>query len=95
VPLQDFEPVSATMRMTRDGQVVSEGTGAACLGDPLNALAWLARTAREMGDPLRAGQVVLSGALGPMAVTPPGSVVTAEIDGLGTVSATFSREGEQ
>jgi 2-keto-4-pentenoate hydratase len=95
VPLQDFEPVSATMRMTRDGEVVSEGTGAACLGDPLNALAWLARTAREFGDPLRAGQVVLSGALGPMAVTPPGSVVTAEINGLGTVSATFSREGEQ
>jgi 2-keto-4-pentenoate hydratase len=44
---------------------------------------------------LRAGQVVLSGALGPMVATPSGSVVTAEISGLGTVSATFAREGEQ
>ncbi|MFW3168775.1 2-keto-4-pentenoate hydratase [Geodermatophilus sp. CPCC 206100] len=93
LPLEDFEPVAATMRMHLDGALVSEGTGAACLGDPLAALAWLARTARELGDPLRAGQVVLSGALGPMAATPPGSVVTAEISGLGSVTATFSKEG--
>ena len=52
--------------MSIDGEVVSTGNGAACLGDPLAALAWLARTAREFGNPLRAGQVVLSGALGPM-----------------------------
>jgi 2-keto-4-pentenoate hydratase len=88
--LDEFEPVEATMRMSLDGQQVSEGTGAACLGDPLLALAWLARTARELGDPLRAGQVVLSGALGPMAATPPGSVISAEISSLGTVTATFS-----
>ncbi|MBB3082355.1 2-keto-4-pentenoate hydratase [Geodermatophilus sabuli] len=93
--LAEFEPAAVTMRMTLDGAVVSEGTGAACLGDPLNALAWLARTAVEVGDPLRTGQVVLSGALGPMAATPPGSVVTAEISTLGTVTATFSREGDQ
>ena len=78
------------MRMTLDGEVVSEGSGAACLGDPLAALAWLAKTARELGDPLRAGQVVLSGALGPMVATPPGSRVHAEITGLGSVAATFS-----
>ncbi len=88
--LDEFEPVEATMRMSLDGEQVSEGTGAACLGDPLLALAWLARTARDLGDPLRAGQVVLSGALGPMAPTPPGSVVSAEISSLGTVTATFS-----
>jgi 2-keto-4-pentenoate hydratase len=88
--LDEFEPRDATMAMTLDGAPASEGTGAACLGDPLLALAWLARTARELGDPLRAGQVVLSGALGPMVATPPGSVVTAEISSLGTVSARFS-----
>jgi 2-keto-4-pentenoate hydratase len=91
--LDEFEPVEATMRMSLDGTLVSEGTGAACLGDPLLALAWLARTARDLGDPLRAGQVVLSGALGPMAATPPGSVVTAQISSLGTVTATFSGGG--
>jgi 2-keto-4-pentenoate hydratase len=88
--LDEFEPVEVAMTMRLDGELVSEGTGAACLGDPLNALAWLARTAREFGDPLRAGQVVLSGALGPMAATPPGSVVSADLGPLGSVRATFS-----
>jgi 2-keto-4-pentenoate hydratase len=76
--------------MTLNGDPVSSGSGAACLGDPLRALAWLARTARELGQPLLAGQTVLSGALGPMVATPPGSTVSATISSLGTVSATFS-----
>ncbi|UOY03178.1 2-keto-4-pentenoate hydratase [Blastococcus sp. PRF04-17] len=88
--LDEFEPVEVGMAMRLGGDLVSEGSGAACLGDPLNALAWLARTARDLGDPLRAGQVVLSGALGPMVATPPGSVVTADVGPLGSVSATFS-----
>ncbi|MFI1353068.1 2-keto-4-pentenoate hydratase [Streptomyces sp. NPDC020898] len=90
LPLDAFEPREATMRMYADGTLVSEGDGAACLGDPLNALLWLARTARDHGDPLRAGQVVLSGALGPMVGVSPGVTVLAEITGLGTVTATFA-----
>jgi 2-keto-4-pentenoate hydratase len=90
--LDEVAPVDVEMTMTIDGQVVSTGTGAACLGDPLNALAWLARTAREYGEPLRAGQVVLSGALGPMRDVHPGAVVSATISGLGSVTATFSKE---
>jgi len=88
--LDEFAPVDVPMTMRLDGVVVSEGSGAACLGDPLNALGWLARTARDLGDPLRAGQVVLSGALGPMVPTPPGSVVAADLGPLGTVTARFS-----
>jgi 2-keto-4-pentenoate hydratase len=88
--LAEFEPVEVPMVLRLGGDVVSEGSGAACLGDPLHALAWLARTARQLGDPLRAGQVVLSGALGPMVATPPGSVVAADLGPLGTVTATFS-----
>lgn len=88
--LDEFEPVDATMRMYVDDELVSEGNGAACLGDPLNALLWLARTAREFGNPLRAGQVVLSGALGPMVPAPRGVTVRAEISSLGTVTAKFS-----
>ena len=90
--LDEFEPIDATMRMYVDDELVSEGNGAACLGDPLNALLWLARTAREFGQPLRAGQVVLSGALGPMVPAPPGVTVRAEISSLGTVTARFSSE---
>ena len=90
-PLADFEPVTAEMVMTVDGETVSTGNGAACLGDPLEALRWLAVTARDLGEPLRAGQVVLSGALGPMVPVQPGTTVTAQISGLGAVTARFGR----
>ncbi|MDF1604099.1 fumarylacetoacetate hydrolase family protein [Nocardioides sp. YIM 152315] len=88
--LAEVEPAEVTMSMRIDGEEVSTGDGAACLGDPLHALAWLARTAREYGEPLRAGQVVLSGALGPMRDVSPGATVTAELSGLGSVTARFS-----
>ncbi|GAB2939796.1 2-keto-4-pentenoate hydratase [Streptomyces heilongjiangensis] len=93
--LDAFEPREVTMRMHADGEQVSEGAGSACLGDPLHALAWLARTARSYGDPLRAGQVVLSGALGPMVPAPPGTRIHAEIGPLGTVAAAFSEKFEK
>lgn len=88
--LDEFEPVEVEMTMTSNGEEISSGNGAACLGDPLNALAWLASAAVEYGEPLRAGQVVLSGALGPVYPVPAGAVVRAEITGLGSVTATFS-----
>lgn len=91
--LTDYAPVEAQMEMTVNGHGVSTGNGAACLGDPLTALGWLARTAREHGRPLRAGQVILSGALGPMAPVTGGDAVTATITGLGSVSARFSTPG--
>jgi 2-keto-4-pentenoate hydratase len=88
--LDEFEPRAVTMRMYADDVLVSEGDGTACLGDPVRALTWLARTAATFGNPLRAGQVILSGALGPMVSAPPGSRIRAEIAPLGEVSATFS-----
>lgn len=88
--LDELEPVEVSMSMSIDGAEVSTGNGAACLGDPLKALAWLAHQARTFDDPLRAGQVILSGALGPMRAVTAGSVVRAEISGLGSVTAHFS-----
>lgn len=88
--LDEVEPAEVTMSMTIDGEEASTGNGAACLGDPLNAVAWLAHRAREFGEPLLAGQVILSGALGPMRPVAPGAVVTAHVSGLGSVTATFS-----
>ncbi|MFM6848831.1 MAG: 2-keto-4-pentenoate hydratase [Terrabacter sp.] len=88
--LDEFEPVDVQMQMYADDELVSEGNGAACLGDPLEALLWLARTAQHVGDPLRAGQVVLSGALGPMRPVTPGQVVRAELSSLGSVTARFA-----
>jgi 2-keto-4-pentenoate hydratase len=90
VKLEEFEPLEVSMTMAVDGQQRSVGRGVDCLGDPLNALAWLARLAVQLGRPLRAGQVVLSGALGPMVAVLPGAQIHAEIIGLGSVEATFT-----
>jgi 2-keto-4-pentenoate hydratase len=73
-----------------EGAVVSTGTGAAVLGHPLASVAWLAATVRDLGSPLRAGEVILSGSLGPMVPVAPGDVFLADICGLGQVSATFT-----
>nr|WP_319563641.1 fumarylacetoacetate hydrolase family protein [uncultured Rhodoferax sp.] len=74
------------MQMTINGRLVSTGSGAACLGHPLRAAYWLARTLGQRGQPLVAGQVVLSGALGPMVPINAGDAVYARIGDLGSVS---------
>lgn len=87
--LSQFDPAAVEMSMSIDGTEVSTGSGADCLGDPINAVVWLARQARELGAPLRSGQVILSGALGPMRPVMPGNQVVATLSGLGSVSVRF------
>ncbi|MER5507521.1 fumarylacetoacetate hydrolase family protein [Streptomyces sp. NPDC002766] len=94
VPLTDVDLRAVTMTMTRDGETVSEGTGADCLDGPLNAALWLASALAERGDPLRAGDLVLTGALGPMVDARPGNVFEARISGLGSARVRFASEGE-
>ncbi len=89
VPLGSLDLRAVRMSMTRNGEVVSSGTGAQCLDDPLIAAAWLANTLSSFGDPLRAGDVVLTGALGPVVPALPGDVFAATISGLGDVSVHF------
>jgi 2-keto-4-pentenoate hydratase len=72
------------------GEIVSTGTGASILGHPLAAVAWLAAAVRDHGSPLRAGEVVLSGSLGPMVAVAPGDAFQADISGVGQVSAVFA-----
>ncbi|MDI9918948.1 fumarylacetoacetate hydrolase family protein [Rhodococcus sp. IEGM 1379] len=92
--LAEVEPASVVMSMTVDGVEVSTGVGTACLGDPIEAVVWLARTARDLGQPLTAGQVILSGALGPMAPVGAGNSVTVNVSGFEPVTTSFSSEGD-
>ncbi|MBT0670677.1 fumarylacetoacetate hydrolase family protein [Novosphingobium profundi] len=88
--LDGLDLVGCTMTMWKGEEVVSQGRGADCLGSPLNAAAWLARAACANGTPLEAGEVILTGALGPMVPVAPGDVVRAEISGIGAVETRFS-----
>lgn len=88
--LDGFDLTELSMSLERDATPVSTGSGAACLGSPVIAVAWLAREVARRGQPLRAGEVILSGALGPM-VDATAGVYRARLDGLGEVRADFRR----
>jgi 2-keto-4-pentenoate hydratase len=88
--LRDLDLPACGMIMERKGEPVSMGAGAACLGNPMSAVTWLARKMVEVGRPLGPGDIVLSGALGPMVSVKAGDAFTARIAGVGSVSVSFT-----
>ena len=72
------------MVLTRNGSVIATGAGAAALGSPLQAVAWLVRTLHPLGEHLRAGQFIMTGALHSAAEIAPGQDYRAEFDRLGS-----------
>jgi 2-keto-4-pentenoate hydratase len=89
-PLRDIDLLNCKMQMTQNGAIVSEGIGKACMGSPLNAALWLAQTMRELETPLKAGDVLLTGALGPMVDVAASETFEANIEGLGNVVVAFT-----
>jgi 2-keto-4-pentenoate hydratase len=74
------------MVLTRNGDLVDTGAGAAALGDPVAVVAWLANVLGEQGVALEAGQIVMTGALHAAVPMSPGDEFTAEFDRLGSIT---------
>lgn len=89
--LSEIDLINCQMQMKVNGVLVSEGEGKACLGSPLIATQWLAEQMAAVGNPLKKGDVILSGALGPMGAVSQGDEVVASIGGLGEVRLQFSK----
>jgi 2-keto-4-pentenoate hydratase len=81
--------------VSRGGELVDTGAGAAALGNPIRCVAWLANKLAAFGATLRAGDVVLPGAVHRMVPVRPGDSFRAEFDRLGSVTVRFSAGPEQ
>jgi len=84
--IEDVDFEAAKMKLYENGELKSEGIASACMGNPLNAVLWLCNTFITRGVKLKKGDVILSGALGPMVPCVQGAEYRAEIEGLGELS---------
>ncbi|MGB0907006.1 MAG: fumarylacetoacetate hydrolase family protein [Maricaulaceae bacterium] len=75
--------------VTKNGAPLSEGVGAATLGSPLAAVAWLANTLGERGIPFKAGEIILSGSLVALEPVSAGDKMHVSIDGIGDCEVSF------
>lgn len=91
VPVAQLALDEVGMVLRKNGSTASTGVGAACLGHPLRAAYWLACEMSERGHGLQAGEVILSGALGPMVPIQAGDHLEARIQGLGSVHFRLER----
>jgi len=83
----DIQSIDAVL--TRNGEVVASGRSDAVLGNPVTAVAWLARKVESFGVRLRKGDIVLPGSCTRAIDARPGDHFVAEFDGLGSVRLTF------
>jgi len=89
VPPASVDLRNCGMVLEKNGQIVVTGAGAATMGSPVNAVVWLANTLGRLGIPLKAGEVILSGALGAMVPVQAGDNLRVTISGVGTCSVRF------
>jgi 2-oxopent-4-enoate hydratase len=91
-PVADLDLRLLGVVVSRGGELLDTGAGAAALGNPARCVAWLANKLGSLGSGLRAGDVVLPGAVHKMVPVQPGDVFRAEFAHLGAVTVRFSKE---
>ena len=79
----------AAMTLKKNGEIKSTGRGSACMGDPILAVAWLANAMGGLGETLRPGDIILSGAFGPVVPFSEGDRCEVEISDLGSVCCSY------
>ncbi|NME97813.1 2-keto-4-pentenoate hydratase [Aneurinibacillus aneurinilyticus] len=93
-PLEGLDLHHIGMVMSKNGRQMDTAAGAAVMGNPIRAVAWLANAIGEYGIALRAGEVILSGAFTAAVPVEAGDTFTAEFAHIGFVAVSFSKEGE-
>lgn len=88
-PVQGLDLRLVGMVLEKNGEVAATGAGAAVLGHPAVAVAWLANKLTEFGVDLKAGEIVLSGSLTAAPPVAAGDCFRAEFDRLGSVAVRF------
>ena len=86
----DADLPSEAMRLYKNGELAMEGTGAAVLGDPCIAVAWLANRLWSYGIPLKKGELILSGAFSAAPAAQKGDIFTVEFASFGSIRAEFA-----
>ena len=86
---RDVDLATCGMVLEKNGEIVATGAGAAALGHPANAVAWLANTLGRLGIALEAGEVILSGSLAIMVPVQAGDNLRVTIGGIGGCSVRF------
>jgi 2-keto-4-pentenoate hydratase len=86
VPIDGFDLRLVGVVITRNEELMATGAGAAALGNPIQAVAWLANTLAPYGVALEAGRFVMTGSLHAALPVSPGDVIRAECDRLGPVT---------
>ncbi|MOA40761.1 2-hydroxyhexa-2,4-dienoate hydratase [compost metagenome] len=89
VPVNEVDLSLCGMVLEKNGEIVATGAGAATMGSPAVAVAWLANTLGRLGVPLKAGEVILSGSLGPMIPVAAGDNLRVSIGGIGSCAVRF------
>ena len=77
------------MVVEHNDKKVATGMGAEALGSPAHCVAWLANTLSDLGTPLRAGEIILSGSLVPLLPVQAGDHLRVSLEGMGEAQVRF------
>lgn len=90
-PLEDIDMRYMGLVLAKNGEVVATAAGAAVLGHPANAVAWLANKLAQYNIGLKKGEIIMSGSFTAACPVADGDTVTCQFDRIGSVSARFKK----